>query len=698
MGREVPMIGEDTPTAVALASKFRVIAGFERLPPNLRKLFDDVLESAMDPRVPGAILPLPLKRGCRLYAVAADHKEWRRMGPLLYAFAGPTLTNFTGVIEAPSGIVEVDAFARELPVDVIAVFEAHETSIEAMRALRRMIAMLRIAPEGSSQPPRPTSWLLSDFEDALNVGDRVAAERLIERLRSEYRIDVLNLRFLTVQLLARLGCWAELRFLPDFADLCAARKPGAIAAHLAEALFQTDLAAVFATEDVQNCRNAYASIRPLAAPLILLPAPLALGSGGRRLYAMAALASKQPEPALLSAIAEQPDIGWVATHFEPISEAAPVAFAPEPEADFGQIRRMFERLAELPKAERIRLLDIEPVRALLNDGSEVEPSLIPLSWCDWLERISDPEYTRAFEVARKGVFEWPVEEVGDPVIATTLAEALADGIDDDVSRARLTQALPLIVTWLQRDEAFPRVSLRPVYETVLTLFAMGEARDRGIMASATIVGEALLAIGNSVPDYQKLLNSLSTLVSEGTGTSNLYLVLELIEALLRHPCPDPLAREAFWLTALAVVEPLRSRLDPAQLVSLATLAELLGWPDSPFVDNSTIASGELTSKLANLRIGIYSLTESAARQAASVLIRLEPSAKVQISSDQVGSAKLKALAINSDVLVITSLSATHAATDFIRANRPSDKPICWAPGRGFTSIVRVIEEFLDHGS
>ena len=132
------------------------------------------------------------------------------------------------------------------------------------------------------------------------------------------------------------------------------------------------------------------------------------------------------------------------------------------------------------------LLEIEPLRALFNDGSEVEPSLVPLGWRDWLKRISEPEYTRAFEVARKGALEWPVEDVADPVIAAALAEALADAIDDDVSRARLSQALPLIVTWLQRDEAFPRPSMRPVYETVLTLFALGEARDRGIMASATI--------------------------------------------------------------------------------------------------------------------------------------------------------------------------------------------------------------------
>lgn len=688
------MIGPDAAAAEALAASFRAVAGIDALPAVLRKLFDDVLESAMDRRVPGAILPAPLGRGCRIYVVAADQKEWRRLSPLLSSFVGPTLTNFTGVIQAQSSDDPLDAFVGALPVEVIAIVEALDTSVEAMRALRRMIAMLRRAPEGSSQPPRPTSWLLSDFEDALNVGDRLAAERLIERLRDGCRLDVLNLRFLTVQLLATLGSWAELRELSYFTDLCLARKPGAIAAHLAEALFQTDLAAAFATEDVENCRGAYARIRAIAAPLVLLPPPAALGPGGWRLYALAALVSDEPEPALLSAIADGPEVGWVAAHLLPSFEVAPAAVVAELESDFAQIRRALERLAELPLAQRSRLLEIESFRSLFAGRLEVEPALVPLSWRDWLTRIPNPEYTMAFDVARKGALEWSVDDAADPVVATALAEGLADALAEEVSRARLAQALPLIVNWLQRDPAFPRPSMRPVFETLLTLFALGEARDRGIMASATNVGEALLSIGNSTSDYRRLLHSLGTLISEGTGTGSIYLLLELIEATLRHPCPDPSAREAFWLTALAVLQPLRLRLEPVQLASLAALGELLGWFEPPFAETGTTAPDEFGPKLANLRIGIYTLTESAARQAASVLARVAPSAIVQTSSEHVGSAQLKALAENSDLLVITSLSATHAATDFIRAHRPSGKPICWAAGRGFTSIVRAIENFL----
>ena len=308
--------------------------------------------------------------------------------------------------------------------------------------------------------------------------------------------------------------------------------------------------------------------------------------------------------------------------------------------------------------------------------------------------IADPLFTSAFEVARKGSLEWTVDKSADPVEALALSDALADALDNEISRARLAQALPLIVSWLQRDTAFPRPSMRKVYETLLTLFALGEARDRGIMASAAVVGEALLSMGSTKTDYQRLLQSLMTLISEGTSTSNVFMLLELIEATLRHPCPDTSARETFWLSALSVIEPLRFRLEPVQLASVIALGELIGWAEPPFAENTTSASDQFGMKLSNLRITIYTLTESAARQAASVIAKVAPSALVQTSSEHVGSAHLKALAENSDIFVIASLSATHAATDFIRAHRPVGRPICWAAGRGFTSILRAIEGSL----
>lgn len=54
---------------------------------------------------------------------------------------------------------------------------------------------------------------------------------------------------------------------------------------------------------------------------------------------------------------------------------------------------------------------------------------------------------------------------------------------------------------------------------------------------------------------------------------------------------------------------------------------------------------------------------------------------------------LRALAENADLFVIAWLSAKHAATDFIREHR-AERPLLYAQGRGFSSILRALDEFL----
>jgi hypothetical protein len=54
---------------------------------------------------------------------------------------------------------------------------------------------------------------------------------------------------------------------------------------------------------------------------------------------------------------------------------------------------------------------------------------------------------------------------------------------------------------------------------------------------------------------------------------------------------------------------------------------------------------------------------------------------------------LRALAENADLFVVTWLSAKHAATDFIREHR-GGRPLLYAQGRGFSSILRAVEDHV----
>jgi hypothetical protein len=91
-------------------------------------------------------------------------------------------------------------------------------------------------------------------------------------------------------------------------------------------------------------------------------------------------------------------------------------------------------------------------------------------------------------------------------------------------------------------------------------------------------------------------------------------------------------------------------------------------------------------------IAIFTLTESGGRQAEVALKEVIPTLRIELSHDHVASPPLTRLARDTDVFVMTTASAKHAATDCIVTSRGS-RPLLYAAGRGFSSIVTAVEEY-----
>jgi hypothetical protein len=173
-----------------------------------------------------------------------------------------------------------------------------------------------------------------------------------------------------------------------------------------------------------------------------------------------------------------------------------------------------------------------------------------------------------------------------------------------------------------------------------------------------------------------------------------YWALELVENFMSAATPDADAREAFLHHILARIAPLYGRLTGLQRIAITLLSCELGWSLPAAAATGTPPADEgLASRLSGLRVAIYSLTESASRQAKAALEEIAPAVTVDTNSDHGGSARLRALAENTDIFVMACLSAKHAATDFIREHRGT-KPLIYGSGKGFSSILRDIEEYV----
>jgi len=140
--------------------------------------------------------------------------------------------------------------------------------------------------------------------------------------------------------------------------------------------------------------------------------------------------------------------------------------------------------------------------------------------------------------------------------------------------------------------------------------------------------------------------------------------------------------------------PIYARLSGLQRTGVAHLARELGWTLQSFgITCEQDGPEDITRRIQGLRIAIYSLTESSSRQAKVAIEELASTAVVDCNADHGGTARLRALAENADLFVVTWLSAKHAATDFIREHR-GGRPLLYAQGRGFSSILRAVEDHV----
>ena len=313
-------------------------------------------------------------------------------------------------------------------------------------------------------------------------------------------------------------------------------------------------------------------------------------------------------------------------------------------------------------------------------------------WADWADGIASGVRGDAGASARETTVCQPAATIRDVGEAKDIADRLLALADND-RRGPLVAALPTLVAWLQDDPGFPRQQMLPVYDAAMTLFAYLDDRGQPARNALLVLLDAVLSVGLQAHDYRRLLQDAGTFVEEEAGTTTVYWLVELAETLIRHPGIDGAARLNLLNAILVSMGPILELLTFGQRAAYTRVAAYAKWPQLPplaVVDQTE----DRVSTLAGRTIAIYTLTESAGRQARDALAELAPDVQVETSADHVCSPRLQALARNADLFVITTSSAKHAATACIQRHRPREAPILYAAGRGVTSIFRAIEEHL----
>ncbi len=622
------------------------------------------LEETVDATAfPGCLLPAWVNGEICWYAFAIDQREWRALQPILMAYVGHTVTTFDGEPSNLNRGEKVEAYIMSLEPYAVARLKAPHNQTFAIRALQRMKETVLARPMDLRPLPMSTAQMLSHFDMCLVEGDRKGAFHWLERLRTELRLDAINLSFTRVKLHATFREWNSILLDKAFGELCRIKKPTVIAHHLLEAIWYAHLdehsddfeALKLAYEE--NCRANIADILAISGV-----------------------------PSEWVAETYQELIGKFQKSVSPVEASVPTS----PPTDEGKSSK-----ADFTTSEKVHGANADrmPVDGLshLQREEDAEEVIVPnvTDWLSWAKALTNRQF-RFRDVADQLALRGDAESVQDPEDVRELEEALYD-LDSQRALPRLIQTLSFLIKWLKFDEGYPRKLMAPLYEVVLLRLIESRSREGEFREGVSEMFTALLEVGLSESEYRSLLIETAKAIPPGAGTTDTFWLLDLADVLCRFSAADEEARNTILNRILGILQPVLHQMSSMQRSAYSNVATSAGWEG---ISVGGDVDGQSSAEILNGKlVGIYTLTESAGRQAEATLKRLAPDVKVEISSEKVCTPRLMKLSQNADIMVVTASSAKHAATDCIRDNREAER-ILYAAGRGCCSILRAIEEFL----
>ena len=439
---------------VAIEPLIRPFLNWPDLPVDRLERLETILGTLEDERFPGGIIPRFQSGAMLYYAVAPSSEQWRRLVPLLRAAVGSTITDFTGP-EVP--------FDENDPLESVLIENGYPQgarftagnevkrgryALTALARLRTLVDESRITPRAE---PRATGEVLRAFQSALAAFDRQSAQDALAFLRSNLRLDAVNLRFLTVRLHATFQEWGSIRQLDFFPSLCQTRRTPQVTDDLATAIYQTVILPFEREDDPEQAVSVFrADILPHTGSLFDSCPPSVTPAAGKA-FLIAAGTITPPNRQLADHLKEMA-VEWPSHQVAFFNRLFDFAFAgatPAPTVElapqhlFGdEIETLraemssptLERaLAGLIAATQVDTLDafqvvlsyVERLQVREREELLVNPfnlsayehmvdaaggREIPKNWAEWITRLTDSPLTESQEFAKLAMREWQVHD------------------------------------------------------------------------------------------------------------------------------------------------------------------------------------------------------------------------------------------------------------------------------------------------
>lgn len=672
------------------------------------------------------VAALPRKRGSEqwFYLFAWTPEEGRELRDLARAWVGPALSD---VHLSSLELDATDAFDREVAAEHPGVvlklrylpeLPPGATSSERKDATERtkmrrklvllMLELVAARPASEFLGGRDSGSILRDLELAIGARDQQLCNELLAELERAGDLDEINLTFQRIRVLGGLRRWRDLADLVALPEVLAMRRPPGVSRLIEEAMYQAYLVGPdLAARDAEVLRR----FEELAAQLPGLgsrsPSPVTRGQAIVQYLHAATVARDEGWADRIALAAEQLDsyLGTRLRQLRPL-DVGPDDRTSEPyDATSPSTLTTVERVAigDLPGAIDAVQVEGNASKEDLDAALEAAADLADPDIADQILRLIDALRPRASSGERSLI------DAGRISALEAMARDVPRSWSDWFDRCRTAPSATDALNWLEHSDAWPRLSAAELLAQLeaadqATLSVLAAASGRIIEAHLdgleepdqhTVIAELLVALAVSGVSTRAALAQSSRLLSlaveGGAPPTLLTAMLDAIGVIIEKAYPS-----AEWIVdvlEIACWSPL-GHTDPAVIQLEHRFREALRrtrrrvhghaaerWRDlasegplaGPWVPPG--AENEAGSEALDLRclegqqIGIYSLEERAANSARAHIERVAPGVDVRLNHDLKATPTLKDLAKNSDVLLVVTASATHAATDAIKAAR-----------------------------
>ena len=667
------------------------------------------------------LLPARVNGHTRWYGFAPTGRESRLLLEEMQSWLGPPLAERVSVVSPPPD--EIDKAALDLSkgelvlrTDVISGWQR-----VARENVRSLVDLWDITPERSADIRRPVGRVLREFYESVSARDRASAESALEEIRAGALLSATNIRFLKVDLIGSLGSAAELRDDPALQDISSFHRPPAVTEHLAKAadeLFITphlvEGAEVVWRDIAEQIEDTWPGLVSHLSQVVSLP--------GARCLALREGLTDNPRPTIcdelratwgddpvVQAVIDAVQPGPLHTgsltaidlyhrgEYELLLELAEDS-APDPDAaratlhaalNLGDaksatravaiVERLTDESREVLLAQAVERSFYEQLRER-NAGSK-----IPQGWSEWLTG----NWPDRPDLLREWSSNWDRQVISSSDWGEILALDLLDALHDD-RRGRTRNGLPILVKWLLTPNGL-QPSAISLAITILDIMLGSDPGRIERQASLELLDE-ILSTGCSAEEYATAVSALGDQVAL-IGPRDVEWLTGGLDLLFYSTTPDSSQRDGFIADALNVAKSWYGRLEPTDAALLSRLFADAGYEyDSPPVVERDEEPRRAIRSFD--RVGIYSLAESAAQNAARWIRDEWPDVEVNLSHAHANSSALEGFVRSSDVLLVQTSHAKHAATDAISAASTDHSRIVLVNGRGATSLFRGLLNWI----